>query len=69
MRDGTGVRANIPSVETFCVECGRPFMAYRRGVLVCSYACNMRRWRAYTMLRGTHGFVKGRFQRLAVDTT
>jgi hypothetical protein len=64
MRDETGVRAPEQLWRHHCVECGQPFPSWYYRGLTCSRRCAMRRWRTYTMLVGTHGFVKGRFQRL-----
>lgn len=47
-----------------CVVCGLTFPAYISRALVCSKACNMRRWRAIKMLEGGYGWVDGNFKRL-----
>jgi len=48
-----------------CVWCGREFFARTEHTLSCSQRCNVRRWRAIATLAGTHGYVAGRFKRIA----
>jgi hypothetical protein len=52
-----------------CVVCGRTFPAYTVRALVCSPSCSQRRWRAITMLQGTHGYVDGRFKRFSREVS
>jgi hypothetical protein len=56
--------AAYSGVELRCVECGRPFVALRINALACSRRCAVRRWRACSMLAGTHGWVNHQFSRL-----
>ena len=49
----------------YCVYCGHAFECYGGSQrMVCSPKCNIKRWRAVSMLAGTHGYMDGRFQRL-----
>jgi hypothetical protein len=49
----------------YCVQCGRRFWSRQVNALVCSPACEQARWRAISMLAGTHRYVNGRFVRVA----
>ena len=52
--------------ERHCVFCGRAFRCYSASnKATCSPKCNTKRWRSIGMLAGTHGYVDGRWRRLA----
>lgn len=48
-----------------CTWCGRPFLAANRTAATCSHAHQQQAWRTYVVLLGTHGYVGGKFTRLA----
>jgi hypothetical protein len=55
--------------ERFCIFCGKLFMATTPYQENCSVKCQMRSWRARTMLAGTHGYIHGKWQRLQPKRT